>query len=178
MKKHETKEKKLAPRFSVLDVVIILLVILSVVGIYFRYNIVDLVSSARNLQSFTVSYTIENMRSTTTECMDVGDKIYFADDGELLGSFISGLDNSGLFSSNAPATHSLTKSNGETINVPYPDSSRVDVQGRFVCEGRYSDDGSFLVNGVRYMSEGEFVNVRTERVTVTLRIYDIAAIEE
>ncbi len=177
MKNEKIKDKRTSPRFGVMDVVIILLVLVSVVGVYFRYNIIDLISSTKKLQSYTVSYSIENMRSTTTECMDVGDNIYFANDGELLGSFISGSDNTGLFSSRTPTTRTFTKSNGEIIDVLYPNENRIDVQGRFVCEGRYSDDGSFLVNGTRYVSEGQLVEIHTERVTVALRIDDIVLTE-
>ena len=177
MKQAKIKEKKLSPRFSVLDVVIILLVLVSLVGIYFRYNITDIISSARNLESYAVSYSIENMRSTTTECMDVGDKLYFADDGSELGVFINGSDNTGLFSLRAPTTQSFTKANGETVKLTYPNESRIDVQGRFSCEGRYSDDGSFLVNGTKHISEGQLISVHTEMVTFTLRIHEIEAIE-
>lgn len=171
------KEKRKAPRFGVMDVVILLLVVVSVAGVYFRYNILDLISSTKKLQSYTVSYSIENMRSTTTECMDVGDKVYFSDDGELFGSFISGSENTGLFLSRTPTTKTFVNSGGEIVKILYPNETRIDVQGRLLCEGRYSDDGSFLVNGTRYISEGQLVEINTERVTVTLRVDVITPFE-
>ena len=177
MKQAKTNEKKRSPRFGVLDVVIILLVILSLAGIYVRYNNIDIIFSERNLASYAVSYSIENIRSTTTECMNVGDKLYFADDGSELGSFIEGSDNTGLFSLRAPTTQSFTKANGETVELRYPNENRIDVQGRFVCRGRYSDDGSFLVNGTRHIAKGQLISIHTEMVTVTLKIHGIEAVE-
>ena len=177
LRQNTTEQGKRVPKFKILDAVIILLILVSVLGIYFRYNIMDIISSARNLESYAVSYSIENMRSTTAECMDVGDKLYFADDGTELGSFINGSDNTGLFSLRAPTTQSFTKANGETVDLRYPNENRIDVQGRFVCRGRYSDDGSFLVNGTRHISNGQLISIHTEMVTVTLKIHGIEAHE-
>ena len=39
--KKDKTEKKNAPHFNILDALIIILVILVIVGIYFRYNIID-----------------------------------------------------------------------------------------------------------------------------------------
>ena len=44
-----TKTKKSSPRFSFLDAIVILLVILAVVGVYFRYNIADFINNSKNL---------------------------------------------------------------------------------------------------------------------------------
>ena len=54
MKQAKIKENRQSPRFGVLDIVIILLVLVSLVGIYFRSNIVEFISSARNLESYSV----------------------------------------------------------------------------------------------------------------------------
>ena len=177
MKQAKIKENRQSPRFGVLDIVIILLVLVSLVGIYFRSNIVEFISSARNLESYSVGYSIENIRLTTTDCMNDGDILYFSDDGSELGVLKNSSDNTGLFSLRAPTTQSFTKSNGETVKLSYPNESRVDVKGRFACEGRYSDDGSFLVNGTKHISKGQLISVRTETVTFTLKIHEIEVLE-
>ena len=51
--KKSTSEKAL-PRFGVLDAVIIILVIAAICAVYFRYNIMDMISEKRNLKEFTV----------------------------------------------------------------------------------------------------------------------------
>ncbi len=174
------KEKKItnAPRFGVLDAVIILLVIVAVVGVYFRYNILDFVSQARDIKDYTVSYSIENIRYTTPNFINVGDKVYFSDNGDDFGELIAVSENMGALSI-TPASEYFTKSTGEIVEVLYPDSqSRVDANGRLVCEGRYSDEGGFLVNGSTYIAAGQTVSVKTEYVSLTIRIDDIVALEE
>ena len=171
-KSKENKVKK-APRFGVLDAVIILLVIIAVVGIYFRYNIIDLVTSSKNLDDYTVSFSIDNIRYTTPDFVDVGDEVYFADDKEHFGTLTNVSENMGALSY-IPASEEFVTKSGEIIEVHYPDDrSRVSALGRLNCVGRYSDNGEFLVNGETYISCGQSINVVTELVTFTIRIDEI-----
>ena len=83
-KTKENLKVRKAPRFGVLDAVIILLVIIVVVSVYFRYNIVEMLSNSANLKEYTVSYTIDDVRYTTPNYINVGDKVYFDGSGECL----------------------------------------------------------------------------------------------
>ena len=171
-----TKESaiKKTPRFSVLDAVIILLVIIAVVGVYFRYNIIGFITGAQNLDDYAISYSIKDIRYTTPNYMSVGDEVYFAEDGEHFGTLINASENMGALSI-TPASKYFTTSNAEVVEVFYPDSqSRVDAFGRLSCRGRYSSDGGFLLNGSVYLAAGQYVNVQTESVSVTIRIEDIS----
>lgn len=174
MKNKKEKSIRKSPRFGVLDAVIILLVILAVVGVYFRYNILNIISNMRDLKEYTVTYSIENIRYTTPNFISVGDEIYFADDNEKLGTLIAASENMGALSI-TPASEYFTDSNGNIKEVLYPNNqSRVDAQGRLDCTGRYAEDGAFLVNGSTYIAAGQYINVKTEAVTVTIRIEEIA----
>ncbi len=178
MKKQRQKKERIAPRFGVLDAVIILLIIVAVVGVYFRYNIVEFISGARNLTDYSVSYSIEDIRYTTPDYIDVGDKVYFASDGKEFGTLIAVSENMGALSIK-PTSKQFTTSKGEIVEAVYPDSnSRVDVNGRFVCTGKYSNDGEFLVNGSTYVALGQYVDVKTDYVSVTIRIDEIELYEE
>ena len=147
--KNTNENVKKVPRFGVLDLVIILLVIVAVVGIYFRYNIIEMVSSSRDLKQYTVSYSIDNIRDTTANFIDVGDDVYFSADDKKLGTLISAsADNKKVWETPYNASEVFKMEDGSVVEVVYPSgSSRTDAKGRLVCEGRYSDDGSFLVNG-------------------------------
>ncbi len=176
-KDKKPKKQRNAPKFGVLDAVIVLLVIVAVVGVYFRYNIIDLVTGAKNLSEYTVSYSIENIRYTTPNYIDVGDKVYFASDGEQIGTLIAVSENAGALSI-TPASEYFTDSNGKIVEVMYPDNqSRVDAKGRLVCSGRYSDNGEFLVNGSVFMASGQYVSIKTEYVSLTVRIDEITVYE-
>ena len=169
----EIKTRKI-PKFGVLDAVIVLLVVIAIVGVYFRYNIVELVSNAKNLDNYTVSFSVENIRYTTPDFIDVGDEVYFAADNEKFGTLTNVSENMGALNI-TPASEMFTTSQGEIVEVFYPNSeSRIDALGRLNCVGRYSDEGGFLVNGSTYVASGQYVNVKTEYITVTIRIDDIA----
>lgn len=175
------KEKKIknkrAVRFGVLDAVIILMVIIAVVGVYFRYNIIELVTNTKNLEDYTISYSIKNIRYTTPNYINIGDEVYFADDGGHFGTLINASENMGALSI-TPSSEYFTTSKAEIIEIFYPDSqSRVDATGRLTCRGRYSDDGGFLVNGSAYVAAGQKVNIKTENVTVTITINGITKTE-
>lgn len=177
MKSKKEKAVRKSPRFGVLDAVIILLIIIAVVGIYFRYNIIEIVNGTKNLDDYTVRYSIENIRYTTPNYINVGDTVYFADDGEQFGTLINASENMGALRI-TPASEYFKTSDAEIVEVFYPDSqSRVDAEGRLECRGRYSDEGGFLVNGSVYIASGQNVNVRTEYVTVTVRIEEISLSE-
>lgn len=170
------KEKK-APRFGVLDAVIILLVVFLIVGIYFRYTIMDWISNQRNIKEYTVSFAIDNIRYTTPNYINVGNEVYFSSDGKYFGTILEESD-----SSSSVAALSVTPSSetfvheGKVIEVFYPNNeSRVDVKGRMSCRGTYSEDGGFWVNGSTYVSAGQTIAVQTELVTVNVRILSIEA---
>ena len=161
------------PRFGVFDAIIILLVIIAVVGIYFRYNIVNILSGTQNFDNYTVTFTIDNIRYTTPNFIDVGDEVYFASDKDHFGTLINVSENMGALSI-TPASEYFTSSNGEIVEVFYPNSeTRIRATGRLNCVGRYTEEGGFLVNGSTHIAAGQYVDVTTEYVTVTLCITEI-----
>ena len=61
----EKNSNRERPRFGALDVVIILIAIISIVGIYFRFNLIDTITQTANSKQYVVSFSIENIRYTT-----------------------------------------------------------------------------------------------------------------
>lgn len=178
--KEPKAEKKVSRyRFRALDAVIILLILTAVIGVYFRYNVLDQLSNRKNQKEYTVSFSIENIRYTTPNYMNIGDKIYYADDGEEMGVLIEeSKNNSNRPISESPAGQLFVAEDGSVQEVFYPDETRVDVKGRMRCRGLYTEDGGFLVNGSRYLSAGQTVSVYTELVTINIVIRDIELMEE
>lgn len=178
MRERKKKASGMSPRFGVLDVVIILLIIVAVVGVYFRYNILDWISSTKNLSDYTVSYTVMDIRHTTPNYMEIDDKVYFASNNEYFGTLTNATENStealvGI----VPASEYFTKTDGSIIEVKYPDTqTRINAQGRLLCQGRYSEQSGFLVNGLTYIAPGQTQDIRTERVSITIRIDEIVAV--
>ena len=148
------------------------------VGVYFRYSILDFFTGAQNLDDYTVSYSIYDIRYTTVNYINIDDKVYFASDGEEFGTLTNVSENMGAVSY-TPASEYFTKSDGSIIEVVYPNNqSRVNAQGRLNCRGRYSDEGGFLVNGSTHLASGQYIDVYTDYVTVTIRIDEITQMDQ
>ena len=80
MSKVKTPRPQKQHRFNAIDAVIILLVILAVLGVYFRYSIIDFLTNDKNNAEYIVTFSIDNVINTTpSNYMSVGDKLYYAD---------------------------------------------------------------------------------------------------
>ena len=168
---------KRSAHFNVIDAVIIILVIAVALGIYSRFNVIETLWTGNETEKYAVSFSVEDIRSTTASYVDVGDKVYFADDNELFGTLMSESENVNALSI-TPASKYFTDSKGNVVEVFYPSDTRIDVKGRIECMGYYNEEGGFCVDGRKYIAPGQTVNVRTELVTVTLTITSIEAIVE
>ncbi len=174
---HTDKVKK-APRFGVLDAVIILLVIAAVLGIYFRYQLMDWITNTRNMGEYNVTFAIDDIRYTTPNYLNIGDEIYFANSGEHLGTLIEESDNASNSALIIQPSSETFYIDGVAHDIPYPNlESRVDVKGRLRCTASYSEDGGLLINGSTYIAPGQTISSKTEWVTVNLRILAIEAVE-
>ena len=178
-RKKKQSEDAVAPRFNALDAVIILLILVSIVGIYFRFNVLDLLTE-RDQQEYYVSFSIENIRYTTPNYINIGDSIFLADDGKELGVLVAeseDMANIGL--SITPASELFMNENGVMEEVFYPNSeSRVDAKGRMLCRGSYSEDGGLLIGGIHHVSAGQELCVYTELVSVTITVLDVEAVQQ
>lgn len=177
--KKEKKTKKQAgekarkfPRFGILDAIIILLVIAIGVGIAFRYNMFQTITQLQDLKDYTVSFSISNIENTTPNYLNANDVVYFKDSGEEFGKITTSSDVSNMILSETPAKQSFVE-NGKVIDVTYPENTRIDAEGRIICKGKISSDGSFLLNGNQYIAAGESHVICTETVTVQIKILSI-----
>ena len=166
-------EKKNAPHFNIIDAMIIILVIAAVVGIYFRYNIIDFLTNDKNNDEYVVSFSVENVRYTTPNYIRVGDTVYFKSNGDVLGKFISESENQNPLNITI-ASEDFVKSSGEIVKIHYPDGeSRVNLSGRLLCEGSYTAEGGFCIDGSTYIAAGQTIEVYTETVSFVLRVTSI-----
>ncbi len=179
-KETKIKRERKSPGFKVMDAVIILLLLLAIVGVYFRYNSLDFFGKRLNLQEYTVSFTIDNIKNSTPKHVQVGDRVYFSDSGELLGTILpesNTMENIALKCS--PASEYFVDETGTMIEISYPqdpnypENSRVKAEGKISCHGFYTENGSFLVDGSTYLAAGKTIQVQTETVTVTIMIRDV-----
>ena len=67
------KKSRSGLRIKALDVVIIVLLVAVVAGVYFRYNILDMLTGSKNLKEYTVSFEIKDIQYKTENYINVGD---------------------------------------------------------------------------------------------------------
>ena len=177
--KKDKLEKKNSPHFNVLDALIIIVVILIIVGIYFRYNIIDFLKDSQNKDDYAISYTVKDIRYTTYDYVHVGDTLYFSDSGDIFGKLLNCEPNNQEAWNKTPASQHFTTSSGEVVEAFYPnEDSRIDVKGRLLCEGYYNEDGGFLLNRSTYLAPGQTITVKTELASFVINITGIELYEE
>ncbi len=172
----EITERKL-PKFKILDAVIILLILAAVIGVYFRYSILDLITNNREQKDYAISFSIEDIKSTTEMYIKIGDMVYDAETGDPLGTLIKADDSMEDDLLISVASEFFTKDDGTVIEVLYPENTRIDVKGRMLCRGTYTEEGGFLLGGSKYLSPGQKITVQTELVTVSITIEEIMLYE-
>lgn len=179
MKKNKTKTEntKKLPRFGALDAFIILVVIVLIVGIFFRYRLLDVLNAQQNLSDYSVSFYVDNLRYTTPDYINVGDVVYFEDSGAELGVITKESDTNQKPYTVAPATETFTDSNGNIIDVHYPNETRVSINGKMICSAQVSETGGILVNGNTYIAPGQTINVKTELVTMTIQVRAVEPVQ-
>ena len=160
-------------KVGVFDVAIILIVILSVVGIYFRFNLIESITQSSTTKDVVISYRISNIRHTTPNYISVGDKVYISSSGELLGTIINASEEMSNALNVTPSSEEFLV-DGDYVEVFYPNSeSRVDAHGRLTCTGAYTEDRGLLINSSTHITAGQSFEVRTELATFVITITSI-----
>ena len=168
-KRRTKEEKRERPHFNVIDAFIVILLVAIVAGVYFRFNIIDLLKTSSADEKYAVSYSIEDVRYTTPSYINVDDKVYFSADGELMGKIISASENQGALNI-TPASKEFLKADGTIEEVFYPEDTRVSATGRILCEGSYDSAVGFCIDGKKYISAGQTIEIYTDFVTLTVTV--------
>ena len=169
-KEKEPKKAGAGWRINFLDVVLILLAILCIVGVWQRKNLQKLFTSEEVMESYTVTFEIRKLRSTTVELLQKGSEFYLTD-----GDDITVLGTLAVPVSTAAATEYFTDENGKTESAVYPQDQYeylLDVTGTLTCRG-IRRDNAFLLEGKTYLAVNQTVAAHTENADVTLRITSI-----
>ncbi len=179
-KSHSNNAEGRRFRIKALDIVIILLIVASVVAVYFRSNILDTLTGAKNLKEYNVSFEIKDIRYTTEKFIndDLNKKVYY-EDGTELGTLIEASDISIYAISSSYAQKNFTTKDGKNVvSLPCPKDTRIDANGRLRCKGTISEDGYFLVGGTKYLAPGDTVPIKTAHVTLNITITNIEAVSK
>jgi len=170
MKNSETKKIFSRIRFNVVDAVLILLAILAIVGVWQRKNLQKLFETGEALESYTVTFEIKKIRSTTVDLLEKGTALYLEDNDTQvsLGTLAEQV-------STSAATVYLQNNEGETVKAVYPQDSfeyLLDANGVLNCRG-IEHEGTFLLEGKAYLAVNQVVRAYTETADFEIRITGI-----
>ena len=157
-------------RFNLLDASLILLLILSLIGVWQRANLQKLFTSDEPLDNYTVSFEIKKVRSTTVDLLQKDTVLYIMNDEERVDL---GTLNEQVAAS--AATVYLQDRNGNTVKAVYPQDAHeylLDVTGTLSCAG-VENEGSFFVGGKLHLTINQTVSVQTETADFEIRITGI-----
>ena len=170
MKNSETKGVLSRIRFNVVDAVLILLAILAIVGVWQRKNLQNLFDSGEALETYTVTFEIKKIRSTTADLLEKGTALYLEDNGARVS-----LGTLAEQASTSAATVYLQNEAGETVKAVYPQDSfeyLLDANGILICRG-IEHEGTFLLEGKSYLAINQVVKAYTETADFEIRITGI-----
>ena len=95
------------PKFYVLDIVVVLLIVAIFLGIFFRYSVSDLFANAKEQIPAEISFSVKNINSSSIDYVKIGDEVYFKDSGEGLGTIMASTENSKRPLREVPASESV-----------------------------------------------------------------------
>ena len=157
-----TKKEKKAKRWTVVDTVIVLMLLLGLGGILLRGFLPEVnVGSGKgdDLTSgpYYVDFAISEIHPTVLGEISAFDPLYLYETGELVGYI-------GVYDDGSIALHTVDM-------LKNPQNGTVSAEGCMVClEGIYSD-GSLLGKGMgTYLSPGSTLQLRTDRAVLSVEI--------
>lgn len=159
-------------RFTWIDGVIIFLVVICILGVVFRYPIMDKLGLGADYAEYKVGFSITAMDADAVKYLNVGDALYFAD-----GQHVGTLGLPSVTSSAAldcrPASVYVDNGAGELVWAQYPEATKVDATGVFECTGAYDSDKNFSIDGKKNIAVGQNITVYTDKVTLNITVTEI-----
>ena len=166
MAANQSGEKNRSRRFNIIDVFLIVLVILCVLGIYFRAEIADKLGIEKDLEEYKISFKVNEIRYPSAEYIQSGNTVYF-ENGNVIFGTIDGK------CQERPSEVYIDGPDGAPVKVIYPKDTYIVLLGKIKCMGIMKEDG-FCLDGTYSLAPGSTVNVRTEMLNFTIIITDIS----
>ena len=124
-----------------------------------------------------MSFRATNVIESVVAYVVPDDVVYLAAEQEVLGTVLAHPDAAlGRALYAKPASVVLTAPDGSFVSASVDGSARVDVEGRFMCQGSFHDSGVFLLNGVTPVSAGQTITVYTEQASFVITVTALEAV--
>lgn len=162
----EQNEKSKKVHFNVIDLVIVVLIVACIAGVFVRKALINSFDASPDLEKAEISFLTLNVRYTSADYFTSGKEVYISANSLKLGEFMKGF-------TITPAEKYIAEDDGKIIKVNYPENTQIDVRGKILSEGKWTDEG-FLVDGNYYIAAGSNVEIQTDNFCVNILITDIS----
>lgn len=159
-----TNKKKIG--FNALDMVIVVVLVLCVAMIGFRFIRSSDLAAETQTGKYRVTFLISNVSDGTRDALVAGDSVFSLLNDAYIGK-LEGIDTI------SPAFEFLDNGKGSFEKVYYPDGTKIDITGTIIAEGAVNDDG-FFASGSFFLSPGRTLEIYTGHIQVTILITGIS----
>ena len=161
------RENQVKPRFNVIDLVIILAVIALIVTAVLRSGITNEIQRVEANEKAEISVVVEGVSATIAEAFRDGEILYCSQTGEKLGT-LNHFDAEPYVSYRETVTGEWVKTESTTL---------VTLRGTITCTGSRAADGSFLLNGTRFISAGSSFAFRSNTTEASLTVLSLSILQ-
>lgn len=166
MEHRNEKQKQRHSRWSAVDTVILLLVLLAIAGIVYRVVMTVRDEKAEEIQTtYEVYFEVMETHEDILAEIRGFDAVYLLENGERLGYI--GVYKDGVTGENRVALTPTPVVSEEGMN-------RVTALGCMICAGSTLEDGSLAIPGSdRHLTPGSEMELRTDRAILKVRVTGI-----
>lgn len=157
-------------RFNVMDAFIILIILLCIASLVYRYGLIDRIGVSNNLEEYQIQFKIENISSNSKNAIIEGDVITLTGTDEKIGTMDK-------LTSTTPAIAMYADKDTPVFypeDTDNPGNTRYEVNGSISVKGMMSDKG-FMLNGKTYVAPNSELKISTEHIETTVKIIGINA---
>jgi len=167
--KDNNREKEKKVKFNIIDLLIIVFIILSAVGIFLRYNLADEINFNATGDTFEIEFAILNIQEASQDYIISGEKFHINTDSIEIGTIKEILEvrNPALF-------YDFDKF-GNITKTEAP--GRIDVRGVMISNGRTTDDG-FMINGNSFVAPNKEFYVHTGKWEGQITVISVTKISK
>ncbi len=152
-------------RFSVIDLVIVLLILACAGGLVLRYGLADKLFSKTELKQVQIVFVAEAV--TPDQDAVFTENTVFYHEGERFGILTAAASEQAL----------VYRENDNGALISYHHDTLRDLRGTFACEAMETDNG-YLLNGTSYVAAGSVFTVKAENVSVTVTVIGVKSLAE
>lgn len=160
-------ENQVKPHFNVIDLVIILAVVALIVTAVLRSGITNEIQKPEVDDKAEITVIVEGVSPAVAQAFGDGEVLYCSQTGEVLGT-LNHFDTE-------PYVRYLDTQTGEWIKAE--SSTLVTLRGTITCDGIHTSDGSFLLNGNRFIAAGTSLAFRNNTTEANLAVLSLSILQ-